>query len=156
MNILNFYNIVGNNTNIFIIIIYYLLPVFLVSISLGIKQSNSLGIFILSIFIFLLLIIIFFIDKDNIVSVSGGNGILDKFSSLGSKLGEMTPDLSSGMCLPITYLTFIGIFVYLLCSFSILFNTNRKNKAKYFFFNLFIQYSLLINLLLFIYVPNRV
>jgi hypothetical protein len=159
MNILNFKNIVGQNTNVFIIILYYILPIFIVSVSFGIKQSNTLGIFIFSLVIFILLIVVFFFDKDNILSVSGGNGFLGKIGSsideLGSKIGELTPDLSSGMCLPITYLTFIGIFVYLLISFTILFNTNSKKKTKYFFFNLFIQYSLLINLLLFIYVPNR-
>lgn len=148
MNLLNFVNILGDNANPIVIGLLYLMPILIVSISFGVNPKKPIAIFLYSFFLFLFLIVLFkFTIPSN--NVSDGGGIFS--DEIKSKLKQFEQSLDQEIRLPISYTILIGVFLYILFSFVILFNTNRKNKAKYFFLNLIIQYSLFINLLILVY-----
>lgn len=147
MNLLNFVNILGENANPIVIGLLYLMPILIVSISFGVNPKKPIAIFLYSFFLFLFLIVLFkFTIPVNIIE---GGGIFSE--DIKSKLKQFEQSLDQEIRLPISYTILIGVFLYILFSFVILFNTNRKNKAKYFFLNLIIQYSLFINLLILVY-----
>jgi len=68
-------------------------------------------------------------------------------SSLGSFSDQAKEQLSNPLCFPLNLAQILVIFVYLLLSITLILNTNKKNKSKYFFFNTIIQYSLFYNFL---------
>jgi len=146
MNLLNFQNIVGDDVHPIIIGFLYLLPILIVSISFGINPKKPLQIFLYSFFLFLFLIVLF---KYTITDSKNGGLTIDETFS---KLKQFSSSLDNEIRLPISYTILIAVFMYILFSFVILFNSNRKNKAKYFFLNTIIQYSLFINMIIFVYV----
>jgi len=72
----------------------------------------------------------------------------DEFSSsLKGISSSVKEQLSNPLCFPLNLAQILIIFGYLLLSLTLVFNTNKKNKNKYFFFNTIIQYSLFYNFL---------
>lgn len=175
MNFLNLRNILGQDTNIITIVISYLLPFFIVVVVYFIDKKNTLSIFLFSLFLFFTLTYIlyssmpysnpilqrefknlgegasqYYANPNNYTAEYGGNikKMATEFSSSLSDLsGSVREQLSNPLCFPLNLAQILIIFCYLLLSISLIFNTNKKNKNKYFFFNTIIQYSLFYNFL---------
>jgi uncharacterized membrane protein len=175
MNLLNLRNILGQETSIITIVIAYLLPFFIVVVVYFIDKKNTLSIFLFSLFLFLTLTYIlyssmpyanldlsrpfknlgegspnYYASTNNATAQYGGDirKMADEFSSSLSGISDSVKEqLSNPLCFPLNLAQILVIFGYLLLSLTLVFNTNKKNKNKYFFFNTIIQYSLFYNFL---------
>jgi len=175
MNFLNLRNILGQETSVITIVISYLLPFFIVVVVYFIDKKNTLSIFLFSLFLFLTLTYILYSSMPyaNInltrpfANLGEGqspyyNNANNSTAEFGGDIGKMTSELKSSLqgigssvkeqlnnplCFPLNLAQILIIFGYLLLSLTLVFNTNKKNKNKYFFFNTIIQYSLFYNFL---------
>jgi len=173
MNFLNISNILGPDTSLITIIISYLLPFIIVVAVYFIDKKNTLTIFLFTLFLFLTLTYILYSSKGYQIDLSkpfnkdyygveGGDlsKLKSSLSSMSSSLGSISDSvkeqLNNPLCFPLNLAQLLIIFGYLALSMTLIFNTNKKNKSKYFIFNSIIQYSLFYNFLFILMTSHQI